>query len=247
MIHALSDLPLQAALRKNATAAAGKQTGFLESVSRERERMLQVYSAGLQNSDSGMTLEQYKQSIYQQISDMPRHSSRLLESVSISISDKGFEAMKNDPEYEKWVLDTIRQEFASDNPWIYACQGGYSVFTFGAEKEDYRGEGWYPGYAGGTGPQLFEQKSEGSFWCSKSPIHEYNLEKTSGAVREEEGEGYWERRARVFKENLELTQELNLKRKILEEAQKRRAAMYGDEEQGYVAGVSAAELLSVVM
>lgn len=247
MINQVNYMSLKAVMRQGTGRMMEKQTSFFESVVSERERMRQVSGTGNQAPDSGMSLEQYKQRIYDHISNMWRHPSKLLESVSVSITDEGFEAMKNDPEYEKWVLDGIRENFAAYNPWTNVCGGGYCVLTFGATEEDYRGEGWYPGYAGAMGAQLFEEKSENSFWCSKSPNHEYDLEKSKGVDRHEKEENYWEKRARVFKDNLELTQELNLKRKIQEAAQKRREAMYGDEEQGYLAGVSAAELLSVVM
>ena len=111
-----------------------------------------------------MSLEEYKQYIWKKISDLPMSASSRMESSSIQITDDGFEAMKNDPEYEAWVLDTLAQNFSFQNPWTAVCGGGYAVHHFGATKEQYHGESWYPGYMGGQGAALFEKKSKGGFW-----------------------------------------------------------------------------------
>lgn len=47
-----------------------------------------------------MTLEEYKQYLYKQISQIPIHPTRSQESRSITITDAGFQALKNDPSYE---------------------------------------------------------------------------------------------------------------------------------------------------
>ena len=111
-----------------------------------------------------MSLEDYKQYIWKKISDLPMSASSRMESISIQITDDGFEAMKNDPEYEAWVLDTLAQNFSFQNPWTAVCGGGYAVHHFGATKGQYHGESWYPGYMGGQGAALFEKKSKGGFW-----------------------------------------------------------------------------------
>ena len=96
-----------------------------------------------------MSLEDYKQYIWKKISDLPMSASSQMQYISIQITDKGFEAMKNDPEYEAWVLDRLAQDFRFQNPWTAMCGGGYVVHHFGATKEQYHGESWYPGYMGG--------------------------------------------------------------------------------------------------
>ena len=111
-----------------------------------------------------MTLEQYKNYIRDKISQIPLHPSQRLNSISVHISDEGFEAMKNDPEYEKWVLDTLRANFQFNDPFAYMCGGSFSVHYFGATKEEYHGYGWYKGYQNGRGESLFNEKSKDSFW-----------------------------------------------------------------------------------
>ena len=45
---------------------------------------------------SDMSLEEYKQYIWEKISNLPMSASSRMQSISIQITDEGFEAMKND-------------------------------------------------------------------------------------------------------------------------------------------------------
>ncbi len=54
---------------------------------------------------------------HDKISQIPMHPSRMQESISINISEAGFEAMKNDPEYEAWVLNDLRTGWAQPDRW----------------------------------------------------------------------------------------------------------------------------------
>ncbi|MCM1467787.1 MAG: hypothetical protein NC086_06520, partial [Alistipes sp.] len=90
--------------------------------------------------------------------------SRMQDTISINISEAGFEAMKNDPEYEEWVLDYLQKDFNCYNPWTASCGGCYCVKYIGAAKEEYRGESWYAGYQNGKGTSLYDEKSQDSFW-----------------------------------------------------------------------------------
>lgn len=115
-------------------------------------------------SAQDMTMEEYKSYIYDKISQLPMNSSRMQDSISINISESGFEAMKKDPEYEKWVLDYLEKDFMAYNPWSSGCGGAYCVKYIGASPEEYRGESWYAGYKNGNGKGLYNEKSENSFW-----------------------------------------------------------------------------------
>ena len=119
-------------------------------------------------STQDMTMEEYKQYIYDKISALSLNPSRMQESISIHISEAGFEAMKNDPEYEKWVLNHLQEEFSCYDPWVSTCGGAYSVLYIGATKDECHGEGWYPGYQGGNGASMYDEKSKGNFWERKA-------------------------------------------------------------------------------
>ncbi|MCI8484958.1 MAG: hypothetical protein HFH41_11575 [Lachnospiraceae bacterium] len=115
-------------------------------------------------SDGEMTLEEYKQYIYDKIANIPVSPSQMSSSFSVHISEEGFQAMKEDPDYEKWVLDTLKYDFGFDNPWAGIAGGSYVVHNFGATKEEYSGQSWYAGYQNGKGGSLFHQRAENSFW-----------------------------------------------------------------------------------
>lgn len=129
------------------------------------EKKLEAAGAGqMEITPNEMTLEEYKQYIHDKISQIPISPSQMSSSFSVHISDAGFEAMKADPEYEKWVLDTLKYSFGFNNPWAGICGGSYVVHNFGAAKEEYSGQSWHAGYQNGKGESLFNQKAEDSFW-----------------------------------------------------------------------------------
>ena len=123
-------------------------------------------------STQDMTMDEYKRYVYDRISRIPMNPSRAWDNISIHISEDGFEAMKNDPEYEKWVLDRLEQEFMSYDPWAAMCGGSYAVKYIGASPEEYRGDSWYTGYQNGKQESLYEQKSEDSFWEQRAKREE---------------------------------------------------------------------------
>ena len=115
-------------------------------------------------STEDMTMEEYKKYIYGKISQMTMNPSRMQDTISIHISEAGFEAMKKAPEYEKWVLDYMQKDFNCYNPWAAASGGCYCVKYIGATKEEYRGESWYAGFQNGKGKSIYDEKSQDSFW-----------------------------------------------------------------------------------
>ena len=92
-------------------------------------------------SSQDMTFDEYKAYIEGQLQNIPRNITRYRDDVTVCISDAGFEAMKNDSEYEAWVLDSVREALSFPD---YLCgypgtYGRYDVMQFGATKEDFRG------------------------------------------------------------------------------------------------------------
>lgn len=92
-------------------------------------------------STQDMSLEEYAQYIYGQISELSRRNYSRGNSVFIYISEEGFRAMQNDPEYEAWVMENIREAY-----YYAGHRGGHdgyhSAHFFGATKEEYRGQSW---------------------------------------------------------------------------------------------------------
>lgn len=101
-------------------------------------------SAAMQGmrSPQEMTMEEYKQYIAQKIRQIPVHPSRRNEYISVNISEEGYAAMKNDPEYEAWVLNDLRSAWS--RPGFYFGSGDkvYTNIYYGATKEECHSDTW---------------------------------------------------------------------------------------------------------
>ena len=148
-----------------------------------------------------MTLEEYKQYIYDKISQIPLHPSQILRTVQVHITDEGFKAMQKDAEYEKWVLDTLRSNFSYNDPWSDICGGSLFIHCFGATKEDYRCDGGYTGFQG------------------------------KESILPDDEEGFWEKRAKRHKKYIELQQEKADENKIMKRVRQEAALRRGDIER----------------
>jgi len=115
-------------------------------------------------STGDMTMEEYKQYIYDKISQIPMHPTRMGESISITISEAGFEAMKNDPEYEAWVLNDLKVGWSQPDKWAGVCGSAYSTIYYGATKEECHAEMWSAGYQNGNGKSIYNEKARNNFW-----------------------------------------------------------------------------------
>lgn len=122
-------------------------------------------------SSKDMSMEEYQEYIYGRISQLPMHPSNMQDTVAVQISQAGLEAMKNDPEYEKWVLDSIQSGFSARDPWSGMCGGKYTVLYFGDTQEQSRGESWRAGFMNGSGNKLFQEKAKNSFWERRAQRH----------------------------------------------------------------------------
>ncbi len=118
---------------------AGQDGSFRQAVENAAAGVSAVDGAVRTYSAADMTMDEYKRYIYEQILRMPVNSSQIQDAVSVSISEEGFAAMKADPEYEKWVLDTLRRDLAAYYPWGTVGESTYRSHHFGATREEYRG------------------------------------------------------------------------------------------------------------
>ncbi len=162
-------------------AQKGQETQTAGSVSRAGDRNEQAVHA--------MSMDQYKMYIYQKISALPTSPTQKWDAVSVNISDEGFAAMKADPAYEKWVLDTLRRDFAYNNPWSAYAGGSYRVHYFGATKEEYRGESFQMGFRnGGKHTDSARKKKQKSFWEKRAERHKLYMDLATKAWYKRENE-----------------------------------------------------------
>lgn len=169
-------------------AAAG---AFAEAVQEKLAQADGTSRVGSRNEQAvqAMSMEQYKAYIYQKISGLPTSATQKWDAVSVNISDEGFAAMKADPAYEKWVLDTLRQDFAFYNPWSAYAGGSYRVHYFGATKEQYRGESFRMGFRnGGKHTDSAQKKKQKSFWEKRAERHKLYMDLATKAWYRRENE-----------------------------------------------------------
>lgn len=138
-------------------------TGFYEKLVEKSTEGQAVETEGAVETRT-MSMAEYKLYLYDKIAALPIHPSNMQDSISVQITDEGFEAMKNDPEYEQWVLDSLKKNFQYPDPWSGVCGGKFTIFYFGATKEESRGESWRLGFRNGNGQKLFNEKAKDSFW-----------------------------------------------------------------------------------
>lgn len=179
------------------TAATG-QTNRNQFADAVQEKLAQKDGVSPENMVSGvrneamvraMSREEYKLYIYQKIAAIPMHPSQKWDAVFVNISEEGFAAMQADPEYEKWVLDTLRKDFAFYNPWSAYAGGSYRIHYFGATKQEYRGESFAMGFRnGGKRTESSKKKKEKSFWEKRAERHKMYMDLAQKAWYKHENE-----------------------------------------------------------
>ena len=181
-------------------AGNGTEGSFFGTVQDKLSQMEAGSVAGAGERDEAaiqaMSMEAYKLYIYQKISGIPMNASQKWDAVSVNISEEGFAAMKADPAYEKWVLDTLRSDFSCYNPWSSYYGGSYRSHYFGATKEEYRGESFHMGFRNGD-KRTESKKKEESFWDKRAKRHKLNMDLAQKAWYKHESE-------RKYQESIDL-------------------------------------------
>lgn len=117
-------------------------------------------SISLKSKDE-MTLDEYKQWVMNEISQMPVSgwARSTYSSGAIIIKEEAFERMKTDPEYEEYVLNRVRS--ACSVQGLAGCSNYIGYDVIGASPEECYG---YAGPAGGSG---VENTNDGETWWEK--------------------------------------------------------------------------------
>ncbi len=114
-------------------------------------------------SREDMTMEEYKIFINGLLSSISFDSTRIYDKEFISISDAGWDQMKNDPDYEAWVLGYTAENRSVRNPFFGwpGASGSVYVEKFGASIEEHIGQSVGTSGPGSSSNQI---KNEKSWW-----------------------------------------------------------------------------------
>lgn len=171
------------------------KAGFAEVVNEKlaRKEGISFSAAGMVTGRNealvqSMSGEEYRFYIYQKIAGIQMHPSQRWDAVSVNISEEGFAAMQADPAYEKWVLDTLRKDFAFNNPWSNYSGGSYRIHYFGARRQEYRGESFSMGFRNGGKRTDSSKKKEKGFWEKRAERHKLYMDLAQKAWYKHENE-----------------------------------------------------------
>ena len=114
-----------------------------------------------------MSMTEYKMYIYNIISELAFDTSESRDFIAVNISEAGFEAMKNDPEYEQWVLSKVAEDYFSFNMWGNRQSVRYGIKYFGATKDEYRSETWCADLNDIKSDEEYKRKTKDSFWSKR--------------------------------------------------------------------------------
>ncbi|MBR0092419.1 MAG: hypothetical protein IJP92_12045 [Lachnospiraceae bacterium] len=142
-----------------------------------------------------MSMTEYKQHIAKILDSIPFDASRPYDEETIFISDAGWEQMKNDPEYEAWVIGYNKVNRSVPNPFAgmgVGAASSYAIEHFGASIDEHRGEGFSKTYGGtaASARNLYESKAKGGFMTKRGsqadayPPKDYDIKRQQEKARQ---------------------------------------------------------------
>ena len=125
-----------------------------------------------------MTMLEYQAYIWCEIDSIPFHASRPFDEQAITISDKCWERMKNDLDYETRMLDIIRDGRLTADPFFgMGSFGTYSILNFDG-GEGCQSNMFSKNFGGSTetASKRFDNESENCFWTNRRKKRQQLLE-----------------------------------------------------------------------
>lgn len=181
-------------LSTKARAASGGKS-FAETLVSVRTRV-QTVSVTVTKTSAEMTMTEYQEYIWEKIDSFPFSPTRPYDEQTIKISEKCWNRMKDDPEYEDKMMNIIKNGRQYPDPFFgMGSFGAYEVLDFDG------GEGClshtfsknFGGSKLGASNQ-FDKESEGAFWS--------NRRKQMKELYKESEERYLRRKKEMQMENL---------------------------------------------
>ncbi|MBR1553243.1 MAG: hypothetical protein IJ631_04440 [Schwartzia sp.] len=157
-------LPAQSAKARRTSNHAS----FMETLVTVRTRT-ETVSVSVTKTTAEMTMEEYQDYIWNKIDSFPFSSTRPFDEQTIKISEKCWDRMKDDPEYEEKMMNIIKDGRQYPDPffgmgssgayWVLEFDGGEGCWSHGFSKD-------FGGSKAGVSSR-FDAESEGGFWSSR--------------------------------------------------------------------------------
>lgn len=135
----------------------------------------------LNKSKDDMTLDEYKQWFMNELSQLPVSGwvQNSFSSGALVIKEEAFENMKNDPEFEEYVLNRVRSLYSANGLPVGSNNVSYEVI--GGSPEECYG---YAGPIGGGNTNIFDKDE--SWWKERHEEFEELLEAQADKAMEKE-------------------------------------------------------------
>ncbi len=143
-------------------------------------------------SREDMTMEEYRSFINGLLNSIPFDATRVYDREITSISDAGWEQMKNDPDYEAWVLGYTAENRSVRNPFFGwpGASGNVYVEKFGASIEEHIGQSVG---TSGPGSSPGNIKNEKSWWEKRhEKMEELMEEQEENAIKKAQAQRAFE-------------------------------------------------------
>ena len=121
-------------------------------------------------SRDDMTMEEYKSFITDLMNSIPFHPTQQKDTEIWSISEKGYEQMKKDPDYETWVLGYTSLNRSVNIPFGLSGTGRLCTENFGASIEEHIGQSVPQGGFGSNNSK--KSDNEESWWKKRHKLYE---------------------------------------------------------------------------
>ena len=122
-----------------------------------------------------MSMEEYKKYIYDILDKIPFDPSQARDAQFIDITEDGWEQMKNDPEYEAWVVGYFKVDRSVKNPFAGYPGVEPRIHTehFGASIDEHIGQSYPQSSSAG------DEKDSEDWWKKRHKRHQMYLEEAT--------------------------------------------------------------------
>lgn len=151
---------------ENAIEKAARTSSFADTLAalQSADALQETATVDETKSTAEMAMDEYKAYLEKKLAAIPWHPNRYNDEEAITITDAGWERLKNDPGYEKKLLDDIATDRSYYSP-LLGTGGSYCTRKIGATEEEYEGWSWSKQYGFGSAEKsrsMFEEKSKDS-------------------------------------------------------------------------------------